>query len=115
SAKLVREEKEQEVWEAARARAEQKILDLLLPPVAGATTNGYAARPGDPPKPATPPANQASREKLAKLLAEGKLDDREIEVEIEEEGGGGLTMLPGMPGMTPGGGGMGEQLGSQLE
>src|SRR5690606_16470210 len=61
SAKLVREEKEQEVWEAARARAEQKILDLLLPPVAGATTHGYAARPGDPPKPATPPANQASR------------------------------------------------------
>ena len=111
SAKLVREEKEQEVWEAARARADQKILDLLLPPVAG--THGYAARPGDPTP--TPPANQASREKLAKLLAEGKLDDREVEVEIEEEGGG-FSMLPGMPpGMTPGSGGPGEGIGSQLE
>jgi ATP-dependent HslUV protease ATP-binding subunit HslU len=123
SAKLVREEKEQEVWGAARARADQKILDLLLPPVAsGSTTQGYAARPGDPPKPATP-ANQASREKLAKLLAEGKLDDREVEIEVEEEGGG-FSMIPGMPPNFsgpgggpggPGGGGMGEQLGSQLE
>ncbi|HVH97217.1 MAG TPA: ATP-dependent protease ATPase subunit HslU [Enhygromyxa sp.] len=115
SAKLVREEKEAEVWEAARARADVKILDLLLPPVTSTPTHGYAARPGDPPKQPAAPANQASREKLAKLLAEGKLDDREIEIEIEEEGGG-FAMLPGMPpGMAPGGGGMGEQLGSQLE
>ena len=115
SAKLVREEKEAEVWEAARARADVKILDLLLPTVTSTPTHGYAARPGDPPKQPAAPANQASREKLAKLLAEGKLDDREIEIEIEEEGGG-FAMLPGMPpGMAPGGGGMGEQLGSQLE
>jgi ATP-dependent HslUV protease ATP-binding subunit HslU len=115
SAKLVREEKEAEVWEAARARADEKILDLLLPPVTTTPTYGYAARPGDPPKPAAAaPANQASREKLAKLLAEGKLDDREVEIEIEEEGGG-FAMLPGMPPGMGGGAGMGEPLGSQLE
>jgi ATP-dependent HslUV protease ATP-binding subunit HslU len=114
SVKLVREEKEQEVWEAARARAEVKLLDLLLPPVSGAATHGYADRPGDPPKPASP-ANQASRDKLAKLLAEGKLDDREVEIEIEDEGGG-FSMMPGMPpGMAPGGANMGEQFGSQIE
>jgi ATP-dependent HslUV protease ATP-binding subunit HslU len=126
SAKLVREEKEQEVWEAARAQADLKILDLLLPPVTSTPTHGYADRPGDPPKPAPAPANQASREKLAKLLAEGKLDDREVEIEIDEDGGG-FAMIPGMgpgmpPGMAPGqgggmGGGMGGEggLGSQLE
>jgi ATP-dependent HslUV protease ATP-binding subunit HslU len=114
SAKLVREEKEQQVWDAARARADAKILDLLLPPVTGPTTQGYAARPGDPPKQAAAPANQGSREKLAKLLAEGKLDDKEVEIEIEEEGGG-LAMIPGMPPGMSGQGGMGEQLGSQLE
>jgi ATP-dependent HslUV protease ATP-binding subunit HslU len=116
AAKLVREEKEAEVWEAARARAEAKILDLLLPPVAAGQTHGYADRPGDPAKPAAP-ANQASRDKLRKLLGEGKLDDREVEIEVEDEGGG-FSMIPGMPpGMTPGAGGMGmgEQFGSQLE
>ena len=118
AAKLVREEKEQEVWEAARVRAEQKILDLLLPPVTSPPTHGYADRPGDPPKPAPAPANQASRDKLSKLLAEGKLDDREVEIEVDDTSGGGFSMLPGMPpGMAPGAGGpgMGEQLGSQLE
>ncbi|NVB42020.1 ATP-dependent protease ATPase subunit HslU [Pseudenhygromyxa sp. WMMC2535] len=136
AAKLVREEKESEVWEAARQRADEKILDALLPPSpgggsgsgsgSGAGTHGYTQRPGDPPK--QKPANEASREKLRKLLEEGKLEQREIEIEVEEEGGG-LQMLPGMgPGMGgpggvggPGMGGMGGpggfdggQLGEQL-
>jgi ATP-dependent HslUV protease ATP-binding subunit HslU len=110
AAKIVREEKEKEVWEAARKQADTKILDLLLPPTPG--THGYAARPGDAEPPAKP-ANEASREKLRKLLDAGKLDGREVEVEVEDEGGGGLTVLPGMPGS--GTGGMGDQLGSQLE
>ena len=118
AAKLVREEKEAEVWEAARKRADDKLLDLLLPPTPG--KQGYGARPGDPPP---PPANQASRDKLRRLLDEGKLEQREVEVEIEEEGGG-LSVFPGFPGAggapgagmgMPGGGGAGEGLGSQLE
>ena len=113
AAKLVREEKEREVWDAARKQADIEILDLLLPPTPASTTHGYAARPGDPPAPSKP-ANEASREKLRKLLEDGKLDAREVEIEVEDEGGNaGLTMMPGMP---PGAGqGMGEQLGSQLE
>ena len=87
--KLVRDEKEHEVWEAARAQAETKLLDLLLPPRQPSRHAGLRRRgPGDPPEPATP-TNAASREKLRKLLAEGKLDDREVEIEIDEEGGGG--------------------------
>ena len=109
AAKLVREEKEQEVWEAARKQAEQKILDLLLPPTPA--THAYSARPGDPPAKDAKPANAASREKLRKLLDEGKLDGREVEIEVEDEGGGGVSVFPGM---TPGQN-MGEQLGSQLE
>ena len=111
AAKLVREEKEAEVWDAARKQADAKILDLLLPPTPA--TQGYAARPSDP---TPPPANQASRDKLRKLLDEGKLEQREVEVEIEEEGGG-ISVFPTMPNMPPGSGpgGMGEGLGSQLE
>jgi ATP-dependent HslUV protease ATP-binding subunit HslU len=109
--KLVREEKEREVWELARKQAEGKLLDILLPPAPA--THGYSARPGqvDPAKP-TPPANEASREKLRKLLDEGKLDAREVEIEVEDEATPGMTMIPGMP---QGGAGMGEQFGGQLE
>ncbi|PRP90874.1 ATP-dependent protease ATPase subunit HslU [Enhygromyxa salina] len=118
SAKIVREEMEREVWGAARERANAKLLDLLLPPTPAPTTHGYAARPGDAPK-AAEPANSASRDKLRKLLDEGKLDGREVEIEVEDEGGGGFAMIPGMgPGMGPGAGGgpsMGDQLGSQFE
>jgi ATP-dependent HslUV protease ATP-binding subunit HslU len=112
SVKLVREEMEAAVWDSARARAAEKIIDLLLPPTKPSA--GFADRPGDPAK----PANEASRDKLRKLLEEGKLDDREVEVEIEDEGGGGMQMMPGMPGMAgmPGmeGGGLGAQLEEML-
>jgi ATP-dependent HslUV protease ATP-binding subunit HslU len=118
SVKLVREEKEREVWELARKQAEGKLLDILLPPAPGThgpTTHGYAARPGqtDAAKP-TPPANEASREKMRKLLDEGKLDAREVEIEVEDEAAPGMTMIPGMP-QGGGGPGMGEQFGGQLE
>jgi ATP-dependent HslUV protease ATP-binding subunit HslU len=116
SVKLVREEKEREVWELARKQAEAKLLDILLPPAP--TTHGYAARPGqtEAAKP-VPPANEASREKMRKLLDEGKLDAREVEIEVEDEAGPGITAIPGMPGGGgPGmGQGMGEQFGGQLE
>ncbi len=106
--KLVREEMEGAVWESARAKAGEKVIDLLLPP--SKPTAGYADRPGDPVK----PANEASRDKLRKLLAEGKLDEREVEIEVEEEGGG-MQMMPGMPPGMPGMDGSGGGFGAQLE
>jgi ATP-dependent HslUV protease ATP-binding subunit HslU len=108
SVKLVREEKEREVWGLARKQAEIKLLDVLLPPTPG--THGYAARPGTASEPAKP-ANEASREKLRKLLEEGKLDAREVEIEVEDEPGPTMAAMPGMPqGMSPG-----EGFGAQLE
>jgi ATP-dependent HslUV protease ATP-binding subunit HslU len=119
AAKLVREEKEHEVWGAAREQADAKILDLLLPPTPVQTpqNQNYAARPGDVTS-EVKPANAASREKLRKQLDEGKLDQREVEIEVEDEGsgGGGFAMMPGMPGGmggmggAPGMGGMSDQL-----
>jgi len=120
SAKLVREEKEAEVWEAARAQAQEQLLDLLLPPTPSSdqATHGYSQRPGDAPQ-SSEPANSGSRDKLRKLLEAGKLDDREVEIEVEDEGGGGMQMIPGMPpgmgGMgSPGGPGGGQGMGDQL-
>jgi ATP-dependent HslUV protease ATP-binding subunit HslU len=70
----------------AEERAENRILDSLLPPppIAG------------PPQAAGPERQSETREKLRRLLRLGELDDREIDVELSEEAGG-----PSMSIMTP--------------
>lgn len=96
---IVRTEMERDVRQEAKVRAEERVLDLLLP--TGSEPRAYTDRPGEPPsKPS------ATREKLRELLRGGKLDDREVEVEIEESGPGGLQLMPGLP--------MGEQMGQQF-
>jgi len=105
----VRTEMERDVRAEAKSRAEERVLDLLLP--TGAEPRAYTDRPGEPSvtptKPSvTPTKPSATREKLRELLRAGKLDDREVEVEVEEGGSGGLQLLPGMP--------MGEQMGPQF-
>jgi ATP-dependent HslUV protease ATP-binding subunit HslU len=97
---MVRTEREDEVYPQAEQKADERLLDLLLPPA--------------PPSPSAPPgaekaektersvfvvgaSGQAkseraltadeerrhrSREKLRDMLAEGRLDDREVEIEV---------------------------------
>src|SRR5690606_12804210 len=96
---LVRAEMERSVRHEAKTRAEERVLDLLLPQGAEGARS-FTDRPGEPPKPS------GTREKLRELLRAGKLDDREVEVELEDLGGGasgGIHILPGAH--------VGEQLG----
>ena len=83
---MVTDERKRSVTSQAEERAEERILDALLPPppVAG------------PPDGAGPEPRSETREKLRKLLRMGELDDREIEVELSDDGGG-----PSMSIMTP--------------
>jgi ATP-dependent HslUV protease ATP-binding subunit HslU len=75
---LVRAEREDEVYPQAEARAIDRLLDLLLPPV-DRTTEGEPIVPEDPELAAR---RERSREKLKQQLQEGKLDDREVEFEV---------------------------------
>src|SRR5246127_5531448 len=82
SIEMVREEKLDEVAERAEQAAEERLLDLLLPPSptavpvdAGAST---AVSVPDPIRRDTP---DRTREKLRAQLREGKLDQRLVEVE----------------------------------
>ncbi len=83
---MVTEEEKQGVTAKAEERAEDRILDALLPPppIAG-PPDGYGKEP-----------QSETREKLRRLLRLGELDDREIEVELTEDSGG-----PSMSIMTP--------------
>jgi ATP-dependent HslUV protease ATP-binding subunit HslU len=75
---MIREERIAEVREKARRAAEERILDLLLPPL-----------------PATPDYNdqaaaireqaQRTREKLREQLRDGRLDQKQVEIDVREK------------------------------
>ncbi len=85
---MVREEKLEEVEDRAELNAEERLLDLLLPPSPAAPS-----APGSSPGPVVidgsfPPASQEShnrtREKLRQQFRESKLDDRTVEIDVRE-------------------------------
>jgi ATP-dependent HslUV protease ATP-binding subunit HslU len=79
--KIVREEKSEQVRAQAARNARERLLDLLLPEIARS-----APRPAFvPPAPEVSPATE-TREKLGRLLDEGRLDEREVELEVKEQG-----------------------------
>ena len=94
---MVRGEREDEVYPQAEQRAEERLLDLLLPaapaphpPAKAAGTPAdssvFVVGPGGQAHAEKPPAEDErrsrSREKLRELLAQGRLDDREVEIEV---------------------------------
>ena len=75
---MVRTEKLEEVAEKAEQNAEERILDLLLPPLSPAPIVG-----DDSSKSAAENWNR-TREKLRNQLRDGKLDERTVELEVKE-------------------------------
>jgi len=71
---MVRDERVREVRHAAEARAEERLLDLLLPPAPQAP-----AADGTAPEPPS-----QTRERLRAQLRAGKLDERTVEVDVRE-------------------------------
>ena len=82
SIEMVREEKADEISERAEQNAEERLLDLLLPPP---PTRGDRAD-GETSEAAAAALEQfkRTREKLRAQLREGKLDERSVEVETRE-------------------------------
>ncbi len=69
---MVREEKLDQVTDRAEINAEERMLDLLMPPQEeGEESDGSVDK---------------TREKLRSALRDGKLDDRMVEIEVRERG-----------------------------
>jgi ATP-dependent HslUV protease ATP-binding subunit HslU len=66
---MVREERLEEVADRAERNAEERLLDLLMPP-----------------QPELTETAERTREKLRERLRSGKLDDRLVEIEVKERG-----------------------------
>ena len=95
SIKMTREDAMTKVRHRAEDAAEERVLDALLPPPS----------PGVGFKSEDAPADSDTRQKFRKMLREGKLDDKEIEIEIQALPVGVEIMAP--PGM--------EEMTSQLQ
>ncbi len=113
---LVRSEEMERVQARAEQTAEERLLDLLLPPKGRV---GFGAPPSPHPTKdegsvplAVDPSGMAAplgkgqggddtREKLRSLWRQGKLDEREVELEISAQGGPqvGIMAMPGMEDM----------------
>jgi ATP-dependent HslUV protease ATP-binding subunit HslU len=101
---MVRTEREDEVYPQAEQRADERLLDLLLPPPPvtaqtdrtektekterGAVFVVGSSGQAKPEKAAAgdEERRQRSREKLRAMLADGRLDDREVEIEVTPQG-----------------------------
>ena len=79
---MTRERKRKDVQAKAELNAEERVVDALV----------------------GPGASPATRETFRKRLRAGELDDKEIEIELQSGGGGGMPMfeIPGMPGAQMG-------------
>jgi ATP-dependent HslUV protease ATP-binding subunit HslU len=99
---LVRTEREDEVYPQAEQRADERLLDLLLPPAPPpmeraekterpegtsvfVVSSSGQTKPEKAPTPEEERRNR-SREKLRAMLADGRLDDREVEIEVQQQG-----------------------------
>ena len=117
---MVRGEREDEVYPQAEQRAEERLLDILLPPTplppappaAAERASGTGERSlfvvsskGDvtskPPEGDTEAQERRrrNREKLRQQLKEGKLEERDVEIEVQQQSYPMLEWMQPPPGM----------------
>ena len=118
SVKLVRDEEAVKLRPRAEEAAEERLLDLLLP----ARATSYSDRPpqhqhahhheGAASPQQTDDNRSRTREKLRKLLRDGNLNEREVEVEIQEDSSPFLQIFGGQGVEEMGLGGLKDMLGN---
>ena len=95
--KMTREEEIEKVQPRAEDAAEEQVLDILLPPA----RDGSSEWDGESKEVARNEGDGAARQRFRKLLREGKLDDKEIEIEVTAPSMGvEIFGPPGMEEMT---------------
>ena len=70
---MVKQEEKERIQIQAQSQAEERLLDLLLPPTPSSAGLDESANNS---------ASQSTREKMRRMLHEGKLDEREVELEV---------------------------------
>ncbi len=91
SRNMVRNEMMEAIEPEAHRRAEERLLDLLLPPSPKAPPRqaGFGHEPSDE------EGRDSTREKVRRLLKDGHLDEREVEIEVTEATSPAMHVLAG--------------------
>lgn len=97
--KMVKEEQEEKIKTKAEKNAEDRILNILIPPVHD--DEGEEEE------------NKDTREKFRTMLKNGVMDDREIELELTQQGPSGMAVM-GPMGMDDMGINLQEMLGNMM-
>ncbi|MBW1987920.1 MAG: ATP-dependent protease ATPase subunit HslU, partial [Deltaproteobacteria bacterium] len=79
---MERQREQEAVREKAREAAEERMLDILLPPRRQTPAWG-GGEEEEPPRPE--PESSATREKFRDMLKKGKLDERYVDMEVSEK------------------------------
>ncbi|MGJ3501246.1 ATP-dependent protease ATPase subunit HslU [Piscirickettsia salmonis] len=96
--KQTRESAMEKVKDRAESAAEERVLDVLLPPARGSSTMGFA---NEPESTSADQDDSTARQVFRKRLREGQLDDKEISIEVTSAPIGVEIMAPpGMEEMT---------------
>jgi ATP-dependent HslUV protease ATP-binding subunit HslU len=103
--KLTRDQAMAQVREQAETRAEERILDALVPRRQGLSFDHQPAE--------SEQRDNQTREKLRERLRDGKMDDTEIELELTQIQGVEIMAPPGMEEMTQQLKGLFQNLGGQ--
>ena len=123
SVAMVRKRMLTDVQEPARIRAQQRLVDAMLPSRSRKISSvpefmkAFGAVSDDEgearEQAAETQKNESTRDKLLTMLNEGRLDDREIDVDVQESSVTGIPIL-GASGMDSIGINLGEMLGGML-
>lgn len=86
---MVKSEMQERVQEKAKEIVEERILDILIPPVKKSSDsstgfNNDGDSDFDPDRASDQELNQRTREKFRQKLRDGELDDRKIEIEVKK-------------------------------
>lgn len=80
---MVRKEKQESIEKKAQENTIERMLDLLLPPPPPLPSISGPTDPSDA-KPESDSGRQRTREKFRKKLLDGKLDEREVEIDTPQ-------------------------------
>ncbi|WP_136805446.1 ATP-dependent protease ATPase subunit HslU [Desulfosediminicola flagellatus] len=87
---MVKDEEKKRIKGIAEANAEDKILDLLLPgpaanvPSGPAGADSFTIKDYELPATTPEPKDNSTREKFRQMLRDGRLDEREVELALQE-------------------------------
>ena len=98
---MIKSEEQGSVRSKASELAEDRLLDILLPPkpVEKKVTDMIANGNGTTPVAEYPPEQDSTRDKLSRLLREGRLDTRFVEIETAEVRSGPMIEIFSSAGM----------------